>query len=274
MIFSEFSPQKTRRKHGAAAPLSAGFFDVSAFTGNWPFWKLGQPNMSQLEYAHTRNGVTGGVVSRLDSIFYNDPAEGDEELAAELPAGYLLALSHNPVLPYAREEIRENRLGAAELRLYPSYHPYRLTDPCCISCCREAARAGLVIHIVAKINDIRLDYLWRQQMPAADEIVQLARTVEEGSFILSGFTLSELAGHASKFAPLNNLFLDMAYSGDLLFGYEKIPALFPIERLVFGTYFPILCMESSTMALEMAGLSDDDKDMIGYQNAARLFILT
>jgi predicted TIM-barrel fold metal-dependent hydrolase len=244
-------------------------FDVSAFTGNWPFRRLSKPKLSDLLEAHKANGITGGLVSCLESVFYNDPEEGDRELAQQLPKGYLLALSHNPMLPFALEDLRENRLNAAAVRLYPCYHKYRLSDS--LPFCRKAGENGLVICIMAKMDDIRLDYLWLQTPPAVSEVMELAKAAPETRFILSGITLGEIYRNAEALSKCPNLYFDLAFSGDLAFGYEKICSSLPIERLLFGTYFPLQCIESNCLAMETADIGDEARKLLACGNAARLF---
>jgi predicted TIM-barrel fold metal-dependent hydrolase len=221
--------------------------------------------------AHKKNGVVAGLVSCLDSIFFNDPAEGDERLAPALPDGYLLAVSHNPELPFARREAEENRLRASAVRLFPGYHGYSLADALCVEFCRAAAQSGMVIQIVAKMDDVRLDYLWRQNPPDAEAAAELAKTLPSAKFILSGHTASAICNNAASLSECDNLYIDLSYSGDLVFAYDRACAAIPRERLLFGTFSPILCAESSRMALETAGISDETRRLLAYGNAARLF---
>jgi len=245
------------------------FYDATVFTGRWPFRKLGRPEIAHLLEDHEKNGVKGGVVSNLESIFYNDPMEGDEELAAKLPKGYLQALSHNPFLPFAAKEISKNELKAAAVRLYPCYHNYRPNDPAVIEFCRAAAGAGLVIYVIARMDDMRFDYLYHQQVTDFNDIAELVRRVPEAKFVISYGM--DVYRRVKDIADCPNAYIDGAYMPDLVFGYRDAAPAFPAGRLLFATHYPLQLMESNTITLKLADIGCEEKDKIMYKNAAELF---
>ena len=244
-------------------------FDACCFTGKWPFRKLGRPEISQMLEDHGRNGVTGGIVSSLESVFYNDPNEGDEDVAWRLPAGYLFAATHNPMLPYAAKEISENAYNAAAVRLFPCYHMYKPDDPRVAECCRAAASAGLVVYVIARMDDMRFDYILHQQVTDIASIAVLARTVPEARFVVS-YGL-ELYNKIHLFADLPNVYIDGAYMPDLVFGYRDVAPGIPPGRLLFGTHHPLQLMESNVVTLRLADMETGEKDCVMYKNAAELF---
>jgi len=218
---------------------------------------------------HGRYGITGGVVSCLESIFYNDPNEGDEDVAGRLSAGYLFAATHNPMLPYAAKEISENAYKAAAVRLYPCYHMYKPDDPRVAECCQAAAAAGLVVYIIARMDDMRFDYILHQQVTDIADIAALARVVPEARFVVSyGW---ELYHKIHLFADLPNVYIDGAYMPDLVFGYRDVAPGFPQGKLLFATHHPLQLMESNVITLRLADMEAGEKDRVMYKNAAELF---
>jgi len=244
-------------------------FDATVFTGRWPFRKLGRPEIGHLLEDHAKNGINGGVLSNLESIFYNDPMEGDEDLAAKLPKGYLLAVTHNPALPYAAKEIAKNELKAAAVRLYPCYHGYKPNDPRVIEFCRAAAEAGLVVYVIARMDDMRFDYILHQHVTDTADIAELARAVPEARFVVSYGP--ELYRHIDKFTPLTNCYIDGAYMPDLVFGYQDKSPTFPPGKLLFATHYPLQLIEANAITIRLAGITTEEKDRIMYKNAAALF---
>ena len=57
-----------------------GIIDINCLLGNWPFRKIRKNKFEDLKAVHKRNEIDYGYVSSLNSIFYNDPFEGDLEL--------------------------------------------------------------------------------------------------------------------------------------------------------------------------------------------------
>ena len=54
--------------------------DINCLVGHWPYRKLYKNTFEEVQKIHKANGISSGYVSSLDSIFYNDPFEGDEDL--------------------------------------------------------------------------------------------------------------------------------------------------------------------------------------------------
>lgn len=244
--------------------------DACAFVGHWPFRRLRRAGLSDLVSSNERNGIERAIISCLDSIFYNDPMEGDASLAKALPGRYALALSHNPLLPHAAREVLRNPLRAAMVRLYPGYHGYALDDPSVLPFCRAAAQAGLIICVVYKLEDLRLDYLVRQSPPSLESILTLAASVPEGRFVLSGYAVADAIEEGQALCGLPNLWLDSAYCGNLTFPYERLCAALPKEKLLFATHQPLLCPETNVLAIRRAALPDDVKRAVTQTNAQAL----
>ena len=245
--------------------------DATCFMGRWPFRKLGKPTIADLLEDHAKNGITAGVVSNLESIFYNDPMEGDEELAANLPKGYKLAVTHNPLISYSNKEISRNSLNAAAVRLFPSYHGYNPCDGVVQEFCRAAASAGLVVYIVCSMDDVRLDYIHRQNVPSIGDITTLARATPECRFVLTGMRIDALCRGAKDIIQCANLYVDTAYANAPLFPYDAVAAALPVERILFATHYPMICLESNMVAMENSTIDGKAKDAVLHGNAKKLF---
>ena len=57
--------------------------DCNAFIGNWPFYKTRFGSFEDLKRIHRENGIDGGYVSSVQSIFYNHPWEAEVELEGQ-----------------------------------------------------------------------------------------------------------------------------------------------------------------------------------------------
>lgn len=216
-------------------------YDFSAFSGHWPFRRLRASGME----------ADGGVVSSLNAIFYNDPREGDEPLWESLPENWQLAVCLNPQLPCMEAALRDyHRRGVRFGRLYPCIHGCALDDPGLHRLCQTAAELGMTLILTARIEDDRLCYLLKQHsVPAADSVA-LANKYPGVNFLFSHFYLSEL----TAMLPLpGNIWADAAGLCHGLTPVEDlINAGFPEEKLVFGSFSPLECMESHFLNLPEA----------------------
>lgn len=245
-------------------------FDTTAFAGSWPFRRLGIQAPEQVAADQRKLGFTGGLMSSLEAIFYNDPEQGDRQLARALPPGYHLAMTHNPTLHYAEDEVRANALGAKALRLFPGYHGYAPDDERAVALSRAAAKAGLVIQVVVRMDDVRTDYLLLQQIPTADKVVALAQKVPEARFIMSGALMGEVKTHAAALAAQSNLWVCTGYCAGTALAYRNLPTTLPAEKLLFSTLYPMLCMESSVTPFNKLVTDPAQHKAIGGDNARRL----
>lgn len=245
--------------------------DSCAFTGSWPFRRLSGNTVSQLSAACGTMGIQTAVVSCLESIFYNDPNEGDGPVSESLPEPFLFAMTHNPMLPFAVHDIETRSKRAVSVRLFPGYHSY---DPACpesVAFCSAAAEAGLPITIVYKMDDIRMDYLMRQSILSAESIFALAQKVPKGTFIISGFGAENILRYAEPLNRSANVYADTSYTSKVVFPIEAMLKQVSAEKLLFATHQPMLCPESAILTLQHARISDRQRSFILYENAKRIF---
>jgi predicted TIM-barrel fold metal-dependent hydrolase len=245
--------------------------DTCAFVGRWPFRKLQSSSVSDLAESCKANGIIRAVVGSLDAVFYNDPMEADETLAQELPPQFALAISHNPTLPFAKRDVIANALKAKVVRIYPGYHGYSLEEPCVREFCETAAQSGLAVQIMHKMDDIRLDYIARQSPPPLENILALADSVPSGKFLLSGYNVSASVQNARIIQQIPNLFVDTAYSGNIVFPYEELAEVYPVERILFATHQPLFCPDVNCLAVSYAQMPQDTVERILRRNAEVLF---
>jgi len=254
--------------------MSITKYDACAFTGHWPFRKIYRGTFPELKAAHEKNSIGGGLVGCLDSVFFNDPYEGDEDCAAELGSEYDFAGTVNPFLPGAAEDLERyaNILYAKAVRLYPSNHGYDCDAPEVISLCRRAGELGLRVAVTVRTEDIRLDYLFKQKEISIDAVTELAERCPETAFLISNIYVRELAGIQDRFLACPNAWADTARFKDGMFTIEDMMKVYPAEKLVFGSGAPLLAMKCMLAAVEDTEIPDTQKNMImsgSYRNFMR-----
>src|SRR5690606_2777558 len=76
-------------------------------------------------------------------------------------------------------------MGMRGLRLYPAWHNYRLSDPCCLELVRAATERGLILSIPIRVEDVR-QRSWLVDVPEVPlgDIAALVSACPEARFVL------------------------------------------------------------------------------------------
>lgn len=237
-------------------------YDFSAFSGQWPYRLLRGSGVTDMLAEHRQLGISGGCMSSLNAIFYNDPWEADGPLLKALSGtGWELAMCVNPMLPWAEQSVRGARsLGVRHIRLYPGIHHYALDAASGV--CRLAEQLQMTVMIVGRMEDPRLCYLLDQQSVRAADCFTVARQHPMARFLLVGFYGSELSACG---ATPGNLWTD---TSGLCHGLYPVQTLteagFPPDRILFGSLSPLQCLHS-----HLLNLPERDKTDILSGNAER-----
>ena len=217
-------------------------YDFAAYTGHWPFRRLRQGALSQVLEKYKKAGFSGGCISSLEAIFYNDPWEADGLLLDALQGtGWELALCVDPTLPWWEQRLREAReKGVRFVRLYPGIHGYdiRDTEPLW----KVAEELGVTLLITARLEDERLCRLLDQGCVPIEDCAAMAERFPQVRTVLSGFYRQEL--HALT-TWTDNLWADTC-------GLRHGPLEKHYDRIVFGSGFPLHCLESHLLNLPEA----------------------
>ena len=239
-------------------------FDCNCFTGNWPFYKVRYNTVDKIRDLHQRIGITGGFISAIESIFYQDPYEAELALAKELEGTpYHQAMILNPTLPGWKTDLKHcvEDLHIKAVRLMPTYHKYALSEPIMDEVCAAVKCYGLPLLLTLRLRDERCMYMFQ---PDFVDIAQVSEFLEKNADILtlvtdaSAFEMEKLAG---VFAKRNNLFADCSGLKDGLFAADKAYEAIG-DRLVFGSAAPLLEMQASFYNITMSPLPEDAKNEI------------
>jgi len=245
------------------------YYDACSFIGNWPFRKIHKGKITDLMAEHKKNGITGGLVGCLDSVFFNDPYEGDEEVAKLIrDCGYDFAATVNPMLPGTLEELDSIKtvLGASAIRLYPSNHGYSCASEEAIAVAKRAGELGLKVVVTVRTEDIRIDYCFKQSGVAMADIVALAKACPDTKFLFSNIYVGEAMGIAPAINECNNIWIDISRFNHMLFVIEKALEKIDAKKIIFGSGFPLLTMKCMLLNVEYAEVDDSVKEMIMSSN--------
>ncbi len=255
--------------------------DVNAYLGHFAFRQLRHATAAGLLRLMDRARIDKAVVSSASAIAYRNPQAGNEELAADVRRHRDRLIPFAVINPFYagwQDDLRicHEEFGAKGLRLYPKWHNYALADPCCLDLVSAATERGMAISIPIRAEDYRQHH-WLCDVPDLQlaEIAPLMAACPNARFILLNglaYVKSPL-GQKSNGLPLNYAIEISRLSALLGNELGQLLATLGADRLVFGTGMPFTYPDPALLKLDVLEATDGDKEMIRWQNAARLLQL-
>lgn len=244
--------------------------DVNCLVGHWPFRKLPGNTFDDLVNIHKANGIASGYVSSLNSIFYNDPFEGDEELHELIKdTGYHHVLTINPTLPSIEEDIEKGikLFNISGVKIYPTYHGYRLDSPEVRTLCKILIKHDLPLFLSMRMEDERLSYIFT---PTPIQITDLQTFLEENKdlkIILLNIRFNEIKSISNILIGASNIFFDTSGLKDQLFNVEKLAEELGNRKILYGSQYPLFCLKSTLLEVTTAKISSQSKENILCRNS-------
>lgn len=267
-----------------ATPAVPEIIDTNVHLFEWPFRKLKYARTEAMIAKLRKHRITQAWAGSFEAVLNKQLDLVNRRLADESKAhgaGMLIAMgSVNPAWPDWEEDLKRchEQYRMRGVRLYPAYHGYTLDQPDFARLLAEAAKRGLLVQIVLRLEDER---------------------VHQQSVVIAGVDLSPLPGVLKKLpdakvqlinsaGPLlaNNLAalvketkitFDIAATegnggvGRLIEGknYSYRGAI-PVDRLMFGSHAPYFPCESALLKLFESPLSREQLEKLMHANARNL----
>jgi len=237
--------------------------DYNCFTGAWPFVKRRQVDFDGLRKMHEKHGIKTGIVSSLNAVFYNDPFEGDMELAQKIKgSGYKQAVSINPMLPNTAYDIKraDESFEYSAFRIYPTVHGYDFDTPQFIEFYHMASQKGKPIFVHCTFGDQRLDYLLRQIPFEMESLSQFIKTGLNVPIVLCNMRLGAMESMADILGKEDNVYMDMSEMRHSMFAIDDLKDMGLISKIVFGSFYPVFDFMAAHMHFD--GVDDRAKNAI------------
>jgi predicted TIM-barrel fold metal-dependent hydrolase len=250
--------------------------DVNAYLGHFAFRRLRHNTTASLLALMDSKGIDKAVVSSASAITYRNAQAGNEEVEAEtrghrdrlIPFAVI-----NPFYAGWRDDLTicQEQFGMTGLRLYPKWHNYNFSSPCCRELVNAAIERGMSISIPIRVEDNR-ERSWLLNIPDVplEEIVELVRAHPKARFILLngiGYTGCPLGRKDNGLPP--NYAIELSRLSAVL-GNEigQLITNLGAERVMFGTGMPFNYPDPALVKLEVLDAGESDKEKIRHQNAA------
>ena len=250
--------------------------DVNAYLGHFAFRRLRHNTAASLLALMDAKSIDKAVVSSAAAITYRNTQAGNEEVAEETKG------HHDRLIPFAvinpfyagwQDDLKicHDEFGMTGLRLYPKWHNYTLSSPCCRELVAAATERAMVVSIPLRVEDSR-ERSWLLNVPdmPLEEIVDLVKAHPKARFILLngiGYTGSPL-GRKDNGLPSNYAIELSRLSAVLANEIGRLIANLGAERIMFGTGMPFNYPDPALVKLEVLDATEPDKEKIRSQNAA------
>jgi predicted TIM-barrel fold metal-dependent hydrolase len=249
--------------------------DVNAYLGHFAFRRLRNNTAASLLELMDSRKIDKAVVSSAGAITYRNAHAGNEELVQEA-RGYSDRLIPfaviNPFYAGWQDDLKicHEQFGITGLRLYPKWHNYQLSSPCCRELVDAATERGMVISIPIRVEDNR-QRSWLLNIPDVplEEIVELVKAHPKARFILLngiGYTRCPL-GRTDNGLPSNYAIGLSRLSAVLANELGQLITNLGAERVMFGTGMPFNYPDPALVKLEVLDASEANKEKIRSQNA-------
>ena len=251
------------------------FIDVSAYVGHWPFRKLSDNRLSQLDLLAQENGITHMAVANIEGFFYKDAHQANLSLLMEWKnyqgeTVFLPLAVVNPTYPEWERDARNMiEAGFAGLEIAPYYHfyffgPTEVNDgyehPAC-QVLKLAKELDVPVRICTSIENYRARSRFEKDYnPSAEEICQLLSAEPDAHVFITGFHPGNMNMELRELVRRRkHTYFDLTAMAP---GALKTDAIAEVlenldpNQLCYGSLSPFQYMEPTLIAMEYENALD------------------
>lgn len=247
--------------------------DVNVSLSRWPFRRLPGDEVEDLVKKLSVCGVTQAWAGSFDGLFHKDVAAVNARLADDCKRckpGLLRPLGTvNPMLPDWREDLRRchEQHHMPGIRLHPNYHGYGLDDPAFAELLTLAERRGLIVQLAVRMEDLRMQHpLVRVPDVDTGPLPALVAGRPALRLVLLN-ALRTLRGEAiTRLTDAGHVYFEISML-EGVGGISKMLTQLALDRLLFGSHFPLFILESAILKLQESELLPSQIAAITQENA-------
>jgi predicted TIM-barrel fold metal-dependent hydrolase len=258
---------------GAAVMIT----DVNVTLSRWPFRRLIGDEPADLVARLRLQNVSQAWAGSFDGIFHKDMAGVNARLARDCRAhgpGFLLPFgSINPKLPDWQEDLRrcheEHQMPG--IRLYPNYHGYDLGDPAFKELLDLAATRGLIVQLALCMEDVRTQHPL-MRVPPVDfaPLADLVKPVPKLRLVVLNCYPTLKLESLERLSSAGEVFFEFSMV-ERVGGLERLTQQVSLQRVLFGSNYPLFYFESALFKVRESGLTEAQKKGVFEENARRLY---
>lgn len=250
--------------------------DVNVYLSHWPTRRLPFDEATELAKKLADAGIKTACVGSFDGLLHKDIAAVNlrlVELCSKHGSGALLPFgSVNPTLPDWKEDLRrcaeEHQMRG--IRLHPNYHGYSLADPRFSELLELANKYSLIVQLAVKMEDERTQHrLLRVDQFDTLPLVQQLKSLPDLRVVLLNSLRTLRTDTISQLAGAGHVYFEISMQ-EGVGGITKLLEHAPLERVLFGSYFPFFYLESALLKLRESELAQFQLNAISQANANQL----
>lgn len=271
----------------AAEPAAAAgpdIIDCNVHLFDWPFRKLKYARTEALAAKLRKHRITKAWAGNFEAVLHTQFDAANRRLAEECRSkgeGMFVAIGTvNPGGPDWEEDLRRchEAYRMAGVRLYPAYHGYGLDHADFTKLLAEAAKRGLLVQIVLRMEDERCHHPALVIGPVdVGPLVKLLPKLPQAKVQLINSGGRLLGNHVTSLVRETQVTFDIAAT-EGNGGVEQLTkgtnysytGAIPVERLAFGSHAPFFPCESALLKLFESPLDLDQLEKLMHANARRL----
>ncbi len=153
------------------------------------------------------------------------------------------------------------------IRLHPNYHGYTLADTEFSEVLQLASDAGLIVQLAVRMEDERTQHPLMMVPPVSlKPLAGVVKNVPSSRLVVLNSARDPLA---KQIAAAGNVCFDFAMI-ERVRGVAQLASDVSLERVVFGSHFPLFYFQSAALKVREATLSAADEKAVLEDNARRL----
>jgi len=250
--------------------------DVNVNLSRWPFRRLMGDEPERLMAGLREHNVTRAWAGTFDGILHKDISSANMRLANECRrygAGILIPFgSVNPKLPDWEEDLRRchEDWQMPGIRLHPNYHGYGLGDSVFSELLHLAAARRLLVQLATCMEDERTQHpLMRVPPVDLSPLPQLLRREPDARLIILNSDPLRDFGHSEEILSAGGVYFDISMV-EGVGGVARLARNISVERVLFGSHYPLFYFESALLKVREAGFTDAESQALLGGNARRL----
>ena len=250
-----------------------GLVDVNLHLGRWPWRRVRYDDTAALAGFLKSKGVTQAWAAHFDGLLNEDLRRVNDEAVAECrkhgvgllrPVGVV-----HPLLPAWRSDFERcvNVHQMKVIRLYPGYHGYTLKDTAFEEVLGAAADAGVLVQVVAQLEDQRTQHPAMQVAPV--DFTPLAEIMKRHPKARVMVLNANAAMIQRALRGCQNVWLDTGMIEGVA-GVEQLFKLWREDRICFGSHAPVFYWEAAELKLQESDLTAAQLAALRHGNLAAL----
>jgi predicted TIM-barrel fold metal-dependent hydrolase len=250
--------------------------DVNVSLSRWPFRRLVGDDTAGLVAGLRKRNVSRAWAGSFDGILHKDISSVNTRLAEDCrrygPDMLMPFGSINPKLPDWQEDLRRchEEYKMPGIRLHPNYHGYELKDPVFAELLHLATVRRLVVQLALSMEDERTQHpLMRVPSVDISPLPDLLRNEPRARLVVLNADVRHALEQSPELVSTGNIYFDFSMV-EGVGGVAQLAQKISIQRLLFGSNYPLFYFESTLLKVQESGFTSADRRALLQENARQL----